>query len=241
MAPVMDSYREFLRGAYRFLHRPLYRWIQRGLVKKPNGRVETVNEIIDPSVVRKWLAQSTYRPPHLLEWERRTGRRVEDLPQQQRSLCGMFPNPKGLTDSLEVFYLSGQSADASPNMTRHPGTSTIPAPEGRGGASSHTSNPASPSGAVPPLMADAKRLKHAIRVIRWIAVVGLALAWGVLGIALAWVVWKPTQDARASARPLDSAAIAADRPIVGSGVPGLATLARAQRKTFELVGGTEAT
>lgn len=78
-APVTDSYRDFLKGAYRFLRSPLYRAISRAAWDVENGRVETVNETIDPSVVRKWRDDAKYRPENLVKWEQRTGKRVADI------------------------------------------------------------------------------------------------------------------------------------------------------------------
>lgn len=79
LADVTDSFGKFLGGTYRFVRRRLYRPIQRAPVEKEKGRVETVNETIDPSVVRKWVADPKYRPRNLVEWEQRTGKRVANL------------------------------------------------------------------------------------------------------------------------------------------------------------------
>ncbi len=79
MAPVTDSYRQFIKGAYRFLRRRFYRSINRAAAARERGIVETVNETIDQSVAQKWRGDPKYRPENLLDWERRTGRRVADI------------------------------------------------------------------------------------------------------------------------------------------------------------------
>jgi uncharacterized protein (DUF2235 family) len=79
LADPTDSFAKFLGGTYRLVRRRLYRTIQRDPVPKERGSVETVNETIDPSVARKWAADPKYRPENLVEWEKRTGKRVVDL------------------------------------------------------------------------------------------------------------------------------------------------------------------
>ena len=79
LAPVTDSFAKFLGGAYRLVRGRLHREIQRPRVEKEKGWVETINETIDPSVVRKWVADAKYRPESLVRWEERTGKRVADL------------------------------------------------------------------------------------------------------------------------------------------------------------------
>lgn len=79
LADVTDSFAKFLGGAYRLVRRRLYRRIQRPPVEKDKGHVETVNETIDSSVVRKWVGDPKYRPKNLVEWEQRTGKRVAEL------------------------------------------------------------------------------------------------------------------------------------------------------------------
>lgn len=67
-----DSYAEFLRGAYRIatFGRRHYRTIRgpaesRVAADGTAGRIETVNETIDGSVLRRWNEDPTYRPPNL--------------------------------------------------------------------------------------------------------------------------------------------------------------------------------
>jgi hypothetical protein len=53
LAPVTDSYREFLDGAYALTHPPYYRSLTLG----PGS-----NEMLDQSASDKKTADSTYRP-----------------------------------------------------------------------------------------------------------------------------------------------------------------------------------
>lgn len=79
--PIRDSYAEFLRGAYRVWRSATfrgryYRPIGAPRVEKREGWVETVNEIVDESVFRRWREIPTYRPVNVAEWARRTGREL---------------------------------------------------------------------------------------------------------------------------------------------------------------------
>jgi uncharacterized protein (DUF2235 family) len=80
MAP-RDSYREFLLGCWRILtlgHRYV-RWVQSAPVKKKTGMVETVNERIDLSVLRRCQLHEAYRPAGLVEWASRKGVDLEAI------------------------------------------------------------------------------------------------------------------------------------------------------------------
>jgi hypothetical protein len=69
VAPISDSYAEFLNGWYR----PLTLW-QRyyrpiGVPPAEEGPgVKTINETIDSSVFVRWRANPSYRPPGLRNW-----------------------------------------------------------------------------------------------------------------------------------------------------------------------------
>jgi uncharacterized protein (DUF2235 family) len=53
LAPVADSYREFLHGLYAFTHPPFYREV---------GTAADADQVVDASVARKCAADPTYRP-----------------------------------------------------------------------------------------------------------------------------------------------------------------------------------
>jgi uncharacterized protein (DUF2235 family) len=65
MAPVNDSFKEFVFGAYALFNRPY---------KRPFGR--GVNETIDPSVWARWIRDRAYRPASLA---RHPAHPVEDV------------------------------------------------------------------------------------------------------------------------------------------------------------------
>ena len=81
-APIYDSYAAFLRGAYRFatlgrrnfrqLRSPPHRRSSRDGVA---GRIETVNETIDETVMRRWKDDPRYRPKNLADYFDRVGDR----------------------------------------------------------------------------------------------------------------------------------------------------------------------
>ncbi|MDJ0700805.1 MAG: DUF2235 domain-containing protein [Woeseiaceae bacterium] len=73
IAPV-DSYAEFLKGAYRLIKfgRRTYRGIGRDREKVTGGWLEPHYETIDESVFDKWRDDETYRPPNLSDWANRS-------------------------------------------------------------------------------------------------------------------------------------------------------------------------
>lgn len=80
-APIVDSYRAFLAGTYRWatLNRRFHRVIGRSPEKKARGTVETVNETIDSSVFARWRDPALgYRSQSLLAWAEASG---QDLDQ----------------------------------------------------------------------------------------------------------------------------------------------------------------
>lgn len=86
-----DSYAEFMGGLWKFLTfgKRFVRWVMSDPVKKEahwkgtqkieDGWVETVNERIDPSVIRRCQLNPKYRPPSLLEWAKRKGLSIDAI------------------------------------------------------------------------------------------------------------------------------------------------------------------
>jgi hypothetical protein len=89
-----DSYAEFLRPVWQWLAfvktcQRYVRWVMSDPVDKPEhmrnghlvpaGRVETVNERIDLSVLQRCQRYPKYRPANLLEWAKRKGLNLEDI------------------------------------------------------------------------------------------------------------------------------------------------------------------
>jgi uncharacterized protein (DUF2235 family) len=70
-APISDSYREFMYGAYAKLSSRYYRPIGEAPKETADGTHSNVNETIDGSVFDRWRADSTYRPPNLTDWATR--------------------------------------------------------------------------------------------------------------------------------------------------------------------------
>lgn len=70
-APISDSYREFMRGAYSRIggrhHRPI--GVPPG--RDPNATYINVNEMIDASVFERYRHSEDYRPPNLSDWSQR--------------------------------------------------------------------------------------------------------------------------------------------------------------------------
>jgi uncharacterized protein (DUF2235 family) len=69
MAPISDSYAEFMYGWYRPL--TLWRRYHRPIDVPPPEEgegVRTINETIDSSVFARWRADPSYRPPSLRKW-----------------------------------------------------------------------------------------------------------------------------------------------------------------------------
>jgi uncharacterized protein (DUF2235 family) len=67
-APVSDSYREFLYGAYRLFSSPYYRPIGEPPTPVEDGTNSNVNETIDASVFARWNGDPSYRPLNLVDW-----------------------------------------------------------------------------------------------------------------------------------------------------------------------------
>jgi uncharacterized protein (DUF2235 family) len=74
IAPISDSYAEFLYGWYRplTLWRRYYRPINVPPPEEGEG-VTTINETIDSSVFARWRVDPTYRPPGLRNWAKSKG------------------------------------------------------------------------------------------------------------------------------------------------------------------------
>jgi hypothetical protein len=67
-APIRDSYKEFMDGAYSKASRPFFRTIGQEPDVRDDGTHANVNETIDQSVFDRWRAAPTYRSPNLAEW-----------------------------------------------------------------------------------------------------------------------------------------------------------------------------
>ena len=65
LPPIMDSYRDFAYGLYRFTSKPFFRPIGNALTTR------RINETIDGSVFDRWRADEEYRPANLARWARR--------------------------------------------------------------------------------------------------------------------------------------------------------------------------
>jgi uncharacterized protein (DUF2235 family) len=72
-APIADSYKDFMRGAYYRVSKPLYRTISAPPQTDAEGTSTTVNETIDTSVFDRWRSVSEYRPANLVDWASRRG------------------------------------------------------------------------------------------------------------------------------------------------------------------------
>jgi uncharacterized protein (DUF2235 family) len=70
-APISDSYKEFMKGAYSKVSARHYRTIGAGPEVDEDGTHTTVNETIDGSVFERWRKVAAYRPPNLAEWAKR--------------------------------------------------------------------------------------------------------------------------------------------------------------------------
>lgn len=92
--PPRDSYREFLGGAWKWfslfkLFKRYVRWVMSAAKEKPehkrNGRlvpagiVQTVNERIDLSVIRRCQRHADYRPTSLIEWAERKQLKLDEV------------------------------------------------------------------------------------------------------------------------------------------------------------------
>jgi hypothetical protein len=70
-APISDSYKEFMSGAYCKLSRRHYRPIGADPEKREDGTHTNVNETIDRSVFERWRKVPDYRPPNMADWAKR--------------------------------------------------------------------------------------------------------------------------------------------------------------------------
>jgi hypothetical protein len=71
--PISDSYKEFLKGTYKWLSSRHYRPIGDAPTVTSTGTHKNVNETIDISVFDRWRIDSTYRPPNLRSWAKGRG------------------------------------------------------------------------------------------------------------------------------------------------------------------------
>lgn len=80
-APLIDSFADFMKGAYRVLRfgRRTRRPIGRERDSVEGGWVEPVTETIDGSVFERWRADPTYRPDNLADWADRRGVDISTL------------------------------------------------------------------------------------------------------------------------------------------------------------------
>jgi uncharacterized protein (DUF2235 family) len=84
-APISDSYKEFMKGAYSKVSGRHYRTIGADPEEREDGTHRTVNETIDQSVFDRWRSVPTYRPPNLAEWATRRGIDPEQIPRSERA------------------------------------------------------------------------------------------------------------------------------------------------------------
>jgi hypothetical protein len=70
-APIADSYREFMYGAYSNVSQRYYRPIGGAPREKDDGTHTNVNETIDASVFDRCRADTRYQPPNMAEWAKR--------------------------------------------------------------------------------------------------------------------------------------------------------------------------
>ena len=73
LADPVDSYAAFLAGFWRdfTFGRRFYRTIGGGRINKGEGWVESVNETVDETVLRRYREVRNYRPPNLQDWATR--------------------------------------------------------------------------------------------------------------------------------------------------------------------------
>lgn len=84
-AGITDSYRKFMYGAYSLLSWPHYRPVGEAPRALADGTHSNVNETIDASVFQRWQADPNYRPPGLVEWERRYNTAIAGLKTSVRA------------------------------------------------------------------------------------------------------------------------------------------------------------
>ena len=101
----VDSYAEFLYGAWKLVNARYVRWVQADPVRKTTGWVETINERIDLSVFQRCQLYPEYRPPSLIEWARRKKYDLEKViasPENFRDLYASRTTPGIETSILPV-------------------------------------------------------------------------------------------------------------------------------------------
>ena len=79
---VVDSYRNFMKGAYRAIKFGKRHWrvVGRPPVEVERGFVESVNEVIDKTVIDRWQKDSSYRPENLRSWAEQANVDLKSLP-----------------------------------------------------------------------------------------------------------------------------------------------------------------
>lgn len=70
-APITDSYKDFMKGAYSKVYKPFFRGVGAEPDLREDGAHTTVNETIDQSVFERWRDIPAYRPTNLKEWASR--------------------------------------------------------------------------------------------------------------------------------------------------------------------------
>ena len=70
-APIADSFKEFMKGAYSLVAKRFYRPMGAEPEQADDGTHTTVNETIDATVFERWQKDPKYRPPSLEEWSMR--------------------------------------------------------------------------------------------------------------------------------------------------------------------------
>lgn len=76
-ATIIDSYGNFMRGAYSWFTKRYYRPIGQIEMKVQGAESVTVNETIDSFVFERWRQDASYRPPQITDWA--TRKRVDPV------------------------------------------------------------------------------------------------------------------------------------------------------------------
>jgi uncharacterized protein (DUF2235 family) len=84
-APISDSFKEFMKGAYSVSASRFYRAIGAEPEEADDGTHTTVNETIDVSVFERWRKDPKYRPPSLDQWSKRKKVDMDALRQAVRA------------------------------------------------------------------------------------------------------------------------------------------------------------
>ena len=84
-APISDSYREFMYGAYRGFSWRYYRPIGEPPIEREDGTHSNINETIDASVFDRWRNTPDYRPSNLVEWAKRYNVDIATLDKSVRA------------------------------------------------------------------------------------------------------------------------------------------------------------